>query len=267
MLGVNKMKMRLQAGESVLGLINSVPSALMVEMIGYAGFDFVVLDMEHVSGNPETLEHAVRAAELAGITPLVRVPGVCPASITRALDCGAYGILVPHVRSAADALAVVRAGRYHPMGCRGISGGRTTGFGRLPLIDYFAHANTQILLALMIEDREGVDTVEEIAATPGVDMLMDGAIDLSQSYGVPGDHQHADVQTAIARIAAACAANGKWFCTVPRTSDQGAGWAARDAQAFVVGDDRAVAFRAFKQHAQTHRAQLVEAPDDRKDVG
>lgn len=267
MLGTSTLKARLRAGEPVLGLINSIPSALMVEMVGYAGFDFVVLDMEHVSGNPETLEHAVRAAELAGVTPLVRVPAVCTASITRALDCGAYGILVPHVCSVEAARAVVQAGRYHPVGCRGISGGRTTGFGRLPLGEYFGHANDQILLAVMIEDRAGVEAVDEIAAVPGIDMLLDGAIDLSQSYGVPGDHRHPDVRAAIERIAAACALHGKWFCTVPRTPDQASGWAGQGVQAFLVGDDRAVAFRALKQHAMTHRAQLAKATACRPGAG
>lgn len=255
MLGDSRLKARLRAGESVVGLINSIPSGLMVEMIGFAGYDFVVLDMEHVSSNPETLEHSVRAAELAGVTPLVRVPGVCPMSITRALDAGAYGIVVPRVRSVEEAQAVVQAGRYYPLGCRGVSGGRTTGFGRRSLVDQFAHANAEILLAVMIEDRAGLDAVERIARVPGIDMLMDGAMDLSQSLGVPGDHQHATVQAGIDRIAAACHESGRWFCTVPRAPDPGGRLQRREAHAVLVGDDRAVAFRALRAHAAAQRAQ------------
>ena len=133
MLQINQLKRALADGKTVFGLLNSIPSPLLVEMIGYAGFDFVILDMEHVCLNPETLENMVRAAECAGITPLVRVPNAAPDAILRALDCGAQGIVVPHVRTAAEAVQAVAASRYAPLGTRGISGGRTTGFGTLDL--------------------------------------------------------------------------------------------------------------------------------------
>lgn len=109
MLQTNHLKRALAEGKTVFGLLNSIPSPLLVEMIGYAGFDFVILDMEHVCVNPETLENMVRAAECAGVTPLVRVPSAAPDVILRALDCGAQGVVVPHVRTAADAAQAVAA--------------------------------------------------------------------------------------------------------------------------------------------------------------
>ena len=253
MLQTNQLKRALADGKTVFGLLNSIPSPLLVEMIGHAGYDFVILDMEHVCVNPETLENMVRAAECAGTTPLVRVPDAAPAAILRALDCGAQGIVVPHVRNAAQAAQAVAASRYHPLGTRGISGGRTTGFGALDLPAYFERANSEIMVVAMIEDREGVDNLEPILSVAGIDMVLEGAIDLSQSYGVPGQAQHPIVQGAIEKIALGCAARGTPFCAIPRVPEQIVAWKARGVQAYLLGDDRGVAFRAIKAHLTTFR--------------
>ena len=248
MLQTNQLKRALVDGKTVFGLLNSIPSPLLVEMIGYAGFDFVILDMEHVCLNPETLENMVRAAECAGVTPLVRVPSAAPDVILRALDCGAQGVVVPHVRSAAEAAQAVAASRYHPFGTRGISGGRTTGFGTLDLPAYFARANSEIMVVAMIEDREGVDDLDAILSVAGIDMVLEGAIDLSQSYGVPGQAQHATVQDAIEKIATTCLHRNVPFCAIPRATAHGKVVNPRDAQAYLLGDDRGVSFRALKDH-------------------
>ena len=253
MLQSNKLKRALADGKSVFGLFNSIPSPLVVEMIGYAGYDFVILDMEHVCVNPETLENMVRAAECAGLTALVRVPNAAPEAILRALDCGALGIVVPHVRNRADAEQAVAASRYYPLGSRGISGGRTTGFGAIDLPTYFERANAEIMVVAMIEDSEGVANLEEIVSVRGIDMVLEGAIDLSQSYGVPGQAQHPDVQAAITAIATACDHHKVYFCAIPRVADQLGRWKARGVQAYLLGDDRSVSFRALKAHVSAMR--------------
>jgi 4-hydroxy-2-oxoheptanedioate aldolase len=250
MLQTNKLKHALRHDKTVYGLLNSIPAPLLVEMIGYAGYDFVILDLEHVNTNPETLENMIRAAECAGLTALVRVPGMDAGAILRALDSGAQGIVVPHVRSRAEAGAAVSASRYHPLGQRGISGGRTTGFGRLDLPTYFEQANAELLVAVMIEDRAGVENIDAIVSVPGIDLVLEGAIDLSQSYGAPGQAQHPDVQAAILTIADACQKHGVPFCAIPRLPEQNEYWRQRGVHAFLLGDDRGVAFRAFKAHLQ-----------------
>jgi 4-hydroxy-2-oxoheptanedioate aldolase len=248
MLQINKFKTALARGEPQFGLINSVPAPLLVEMLGYAGYDFVLLDLEHVGVNPQTLENLIRAAECSGVTPLVRVPGALPEIILRVLDAGAQGIVVPHVRSAEEARRACEAARYHPRGSRGISGGRTTGFGTLKLTEYFERANTELTVAVMIEDKEGVEAIDEILAVPGVDLVIEGAIDLSQSYGVPGDAQHSAVRAAIRQVAECCREAGIPFCAVPRIEGEVEDWLGQGVRAFLVGDDRAVAFRALKAH-------------------
>lgn len=246
MLQTNKLKARLRGGRTVFGLLNSIPCPLMVEMIGYAGYDFVVIDLEHMSANPETLENMIRAAECAGITPLVRVPSGAPETILRVLDAGALGIVVPHVRTRDDAEQIVASSRYHPLGRRGISGGRTTGFGTIDLATYSERANQEIVVVAMIEDREAVDHIDDIVSVPGIDLVLEGAIDLSQSYGVPGNAQHETVQTAIQRIVTACERHDVPFCAVPRAPDQFEHWSRQGVRAFLLGDDRAVSFRAIK---------------------
>jgi 4-hydroxy-2-oxoheptanedioate aldolase len=253
MLRENRLKRLLEEGKLVVGLLNSIPSPLMVEMIGYAGYDFVVLDMEHVCVNPETLENMVRAAECAGMTALVRVPNAAPETILRALDCGALGVVVPHVRNRGEAEQAVAASRYHPLGNRGISGGRTTGFGMIGLPAYFERANAEIMVVAMIEDREGVDNIDDILSVAGVDMVLEGAVDLSQSYGVPGQPQHALVQAAIGRVALACERHAVRFCAIPRTPDDMGRWRAQGVQAYMLGDDRGVCFRALKAHIANSR--------------
>lgn len=256
MLQTNKFKAALRERRTLFGLLNSVPAPLVVEMLGYAGYDFVVIDTEHVGINPETLENAVRAAECAGITPLVRVADSASDSILRVLDSGAQGVVVPHVRNRADAERVIESSRYHPHGMRGISGGRTTGFGSIDLPTYFARANAELMVVLMIEDREGVDAIDAIVSVPGVDLVLEGAVDLSQSYGVPGQPEHPAVQAAIRRVAASCRRNGVPFCAIPRQPGQLEHWITQDVHAFLVGDDRGVAFRALKTHLSGFKQTL-----------
>lgn len=266
MLKPNRLKQKLAEGAAVHGLLNSMPSALMVEMIGHAGYDFVVLDLEHASVNPETLEHMLRAAECAGLPALVRVPSAAAggkahtvAEITRALDAGALGVVVPHVCTADDARAAVQASRYHPLGQRGISGGRTTGFGTIALADYFELANREIMVVAMVEDAQGVDNIGEILSVPGIDMVLEGAIDLSQSLGWPGRAQQPQVQAAISRVADACREHQVPFCAIPREGGQHAAWLARGVRAFLLGDDRGVSFRALKAHAAGYGAAAAAA--------
>lgn len=255
MLQANQLKASLATGRDVFGLINSLPLPLMTEMIGYAGFDFVILDLEHVGVNPQTLENMIRAAECAGTTTLVRVPHSAPDVILRVLDAGAQGIVVPHVRNRTEAELAVASTRYHPLGTRGIAGGRTTGFGTLPLPAYLERANRELMVVVMIEDKEGVEAIDDIVAVPGVDMVLEGAIDLSQSLAVPADAQHPSVQAAVARIAQSCRARGVPFCAIPRASGQREHWRAQGVHAFLLGDDRATAFRAMKQMLAGYRGQ------------
>ncbi|MCL7750277.1 aldolase/citrate lyase family protein [Guyparkeria hydrothermalis] len=243
MLGINPVKRRLDRGDCVYGVLNSVPTPWLVEMLGHAGFDFVVLDMEHLSVNPETVEHMIRAAECADITPLVRVTGVDAGAIQRALDAGAMGVVVPRVESAEQAREVVAAARFHPLGRRGITGGRTTGFGRLSLEDYLARANDELLVVLMIESSLGVENIDSIVEVPGVDWILEGAMDLAHNLGVAPDTSHDSVRHALKKVAWSCTRAGRHFCAIPRAKGQYQNWREWGVRTFLVGEDRGILFR------------------------
>lgn len=252
MLVENTLKRALDRGGPQFGLFCSTPAPLMVEMIAAAGFDFVILDAEHTLTSPERLEHLIRAADAADLISLVRVPEApCP-MIVQVLDAGARGVVLPRVRSSRQAAACAALCRYHPDGHRGLNAGRPAGFGRLPLEDYIRFANEQVLVAAMIEDAEGVHNARAIAATPGIDLIIEGAADLSQSLGKPWQTRAPEVREALLGVQQAALAQGVPFCAVPRTHADYALWHARGVAAFVLGDDRGIAYRAFRE-------RLVEA--------
>lgn len=258
MLRENALKKQLQLGETVFGLFCSIPHPTLVEMIAAAEYDFVIIDTEHVLINPETLENMLRAADASGITALVRVPDAAPNTILRVLDAGAQGVVIPHVRTREETQAAVRASRYHPQGLRSLNGGRPADFAKLDLPSYLDYANEQIMVVPMIENREGVANIADIASVPGVDMILEGAADLSQSYGVPWQTRSEIVQNALENVARASRERGVPYCAIPRATEDLTMWQERGVRAFVLGEERGTAFRALRTHLSTFRALEVQ---------
>ncbi len=256
MLKRNKIKQSLLDGDVVFGMLNSTPLPLLIEMTGYAGYDFIILDQEHLLRDATELEHGIRAAECADITPFVRVPGPFPHLIQQVLDAGAQGVVVPRVENAEQATLASQACRYAPLGNRGITGGRNTGFGRLPLAEYTQIANQEVMLILMIESQIGVENLDEILSVPGVDMILEGAMDLAFSMGHQGLAQHPKVQQTITTIAEKCQNHRIPFCAIPRTEGQLTHWRKQQVNAFVAGEDRGILFRALKNHLTQIKNEL-----------
>jgi 4-hydroxy-2-oxoheptanedioate aldolase len=197
----NATKARLQAGQTVYGCFVRYPDASLVEVLGYQPWEFLMFDGEHGTLEPRDCEHLVRAAELRGVTPIVRVPTNLPPTILRLLDTGAQGLHVPWVNSGAEAEAAVRAVKYHPRGTRGLAGVRAADFGQAgTLAEYVQKANAETLVVVHIETAEAVERLEEIVAVDGVDVIFIGPTDLSHSLGHPGEPQHPAVQAAFDRI-------------------------------------------------------------------
>ncbi len=209
----NRMKSLITAGKPAYGVSVQFASSEIVEMIGELGFDWVMLDAEHGSITPDNIGPLVMAAELHGVTPVVRPEKNDPAVINKYLDRGAMGVQAPHVNTAAEAKAVVEACRFHPDGKRGLGGGRMADFGfGVATADYVRQANEQMLVCVQIEDVEAVENLDEILAVDGVDVFFIGPTDLAQSLGYPGQNSHPDVQKVIqetfTRIHAAGRASG-----------------------------------------------------------
>ena len=206
----NRMKALIESGRPAFGVSVQFPSPEIVEMIGELGFDWVMLDAEHGSITPDNVGPMIMAAELHGITPLVRPERNDAAIINRYLDRGAMGVQTPHVNTAAQARAVVEACRFHPEGKRGLGGGRMADFGfGQSTAEYVKEANAEMLVCVQIEDVEAVENLDEILAVEGVDVFFIGPTDLAQSLGYPGQNSHPEVQRVVEDVFRRIHAAGK----------------------------------------------------------
>lgn len=177
-----------------------------------AGFDAVYIDLEH-GVTPLDVTSALCSAALgAGLVPLVRIPAVDPPMITRVLDGGALGVIVPHVATPEQAKEVVDVCRFPPVGARSLYGATpVTGYRSLPADELVSALDGEVVVALMIESGTAVDNAAKIAAVDGVDMLLVGTHDLSTDLGVARQMDHPLMADAFARVAAACAEHGRRF--------------------------------------------------------
>jgi 4-hydroxy-2-oxoheptanedioate aldolase len=220
----------------------------LVELVGYAGFHWVLIDCEHGPMNLETVETMIRAAEWAGITPVVRPEKNDPATILHYLDMGAQGIYVPKIECKEEAEAAAQSARYFPQGSRGLAQyARWARAGsRGPIPELMRQANENILVFALIESVKGIDKIDEIAAVPGIDVIAVGPADLSQSMGLPGEITHPQVLEAVEHILARALKAGKYPSFGAATPDEAKKWFSREvycltmgAQALIVGGGRA----------------------------
>lgn len=191
----NGFKQRLGSSR-LIGFWLTLGSPYAAEAIAGAGFDWLLVDMEH---SPSDLESVLAQLQvIAGYeaSPIVRPPHNDPIIIKRLLDIGAQSLLIPYVQSAAEAQAAVAAVRYPPRGVRGVSATtRASRFGRVP--GYAKRAETELCLVVQLETVAALDRLEEIAAVDGVDGIFFGPGDLAASMGHPGEPDHVDVQKAV----------------------------------------------------------------------
>jgi 4-hydroxy-2-oxoheptanedioate aldolase len=183
-------KNKIKEGKNVFGPFMKSTDPAFIEIAGYAGFDFVILDMEHGPVSFSDLQNLIRAALLAGIIPIVRTSDLTEASISKPLDLGALGVQIPQVTSASDAQSCVDAARFYPLGKRGVCRFvRAANYSSLPRDEYFGKANS-ILVIIQIEGKEAILDIENIMEVDGIDIIFIGPYDLSQSLGVPGQINH-----------------------------------------------------------------------------
>jgi len=202
-LRVNQTKAKLLAGQSVYGCFIRSADANLAELIAGLGFDFLVFDAEHGTIEPRDCESLVRAAELRGVSPFIRVTSNTAPVILRFADTGTQGIQVPWVNSVEDAERAVQAVKYSPRGTRGLATTRAADFGQKGTIaEYVAQANAETVVIAQIEGREAVEQVPDIARVEGIDVIFIGPTDLSNSLGHPGNPAHPEVQAAMDRIIA-----------------------------------------------------------------
>ena len=211
---INKTKASLMRGETALvAEINRMFNPVMTEVIAQAGFSSVWYDMEHSHLDVDTLSTMILAARTADVEVFVRIPHGPYNTVIKPLEMGAAGLIWPHCRSVEEARAFVRMAKFRPLGLRGMGGGRDSGYGTAELAEYLDRANAETLLGVMIEDAEGVEAVDGIAAVEGIDLLFVGPGDLAHSYGVERDGGHPIMQPRVLeaydRVGEACRTHGK----------------------------------------------------------
>ena len=192
---------RLRAGELLVGPMVTLSSPEVAELLAGIGFDWLFIDAEHTPIGPPEIQAILQAA---GRTPcLVRLPSGENTPISKALDAGAEGIIVPQVNSAEQARQVVESARYAPLGRRGRGLARAHRYG-LKLAEYSATANDTVAVVVQAEHRDAVKDIRSIVRVEGVDAVLVGPYDLASSMGRAGEVDHPEVKQAIATVRAAC---------------------------------------------------------------
>jgi 4-hydroxy-2-oxoheptanedioate aldolase len=237
---MGRIKQRLAAGETVrLFGVGQVYSPKLIEIIGVHGlFDGLWLDAEHAGLGMKEIELATLAANCHGLDHFVRMPATDYASIMRALEAGAGGVMISMVRSPDDADQAVRWAKFWPRGNRGLNGGNRDGkFGLIPIPEYVARANAETFVGIQIETSQAIESVADIAAIDDIDLIFVGPADISQVLGVPGDFENPKCLDTIERIARACERAGKPWGIVPRGPEYAARMAEWGCRMFVLGFD------------------------------
>ena len=204
----NTFRQRLRAGETLIGCWCSLANPITTEILGIAGFDWLLLDGEHSPNDVTTFIPQLMALKDSASAPVVRPSWNNPVEMKRLLDAGFYNFLIPFIETAEDARRAVAATRYPPAGIRGVSvSQRSNRFGTVA--NYFRDINEQISVMVQIESRKGLAAAAEIAAVDGVDGIFIGPADMSAAVGHLGDANHAESQAAIAGVFDAAKKAGK----------------------------------------------------------
>lgn len=204
----NQFRADLRAGKKLVGCWSSLASPITAEVLGLAGFDWILLDGEHSPNDVLTFIPQLMALKDASAAPVARPPWNEPVILKRLLDAGFHNFLIPFVETAEQAKAAVAATRYPPQGIRGVSvSQRQNRYGTVP--DFFRQANDSITVLVQIESRLGMDNVDAIAKVDGVDGIFVGPSDLAAAMGQLGNPGHPDVQAAIKNLFERAKAAGK----------------------------------------------------------
>lgn len=245
----NGFKRALARGETQIGLWSSLSSNYSVEVIAGAGFDWILIDLEHSPNDLESLLAQLQAAAAYSAHPVVRVPWNDMVTIKRVLDVGAQSLLVPYVSSAQEARAAVSYTRYPPNGVRGVAGTtRATRFGRIK--DYARRAHEEICVLVQVETQSALDSIEAICATDGVDGVFIGPADLHASLGHAGEIANPKVKPLIDQAVRRIRKAGKAPGILTPNEDDARHWLECGALFVAVGADVGILARGAEALAQ-----------------
>jgi len=192
----------------VLGPFTKTSDPAFIEIMGYAGWDFVIIDLEHGPNSVQTVQNLIRAAQIANIFPIVRVKENTPPVIKEVLDIGAGGIHVPQIINVDAAKEVMELAKFAPQGMRGVDRfSRAADYSAMDKFKYFKEANEAVII-LGLEGKEAIEKVDDIISLEGIDVIFAGPYDISQSLGITGQFDHPRVAEKVSEIVDKCAPKG-----------------------------------------------------------
>ncbi|HXW37385.1 MAG TPA: aldolase/citrate lyase family protein [Nitrososphaerales archaeon] len=213
------LKRKLGHGDVTFGTWVSIGHTDVPDILETLGFDWLVFDTEHAPLNPAIVASMIQAVDDSKVCPIVRVGAPDQYLVKLALDMGAHGVLCPLVNSGAEAKTLVGYAKYPPSGIRGVAPRKAADYG-LTFPKYLRTANDITIVAAQIETRLALDSLDEIASTPGVDILFVGPTDLTVSLGLLDDRNNAIVVDAMRSVVSACERRGKWPGVLAATPEE-----------------------------------------------
>lgn len=243
----NHLKKALQDGKVVFGPFMKFTDPAAVEIMGFAGFDFVIIDAEHGPISMENAQNMIRAAESVHITPIIRVGSNDEALILRALDIGARGIEIPQINSKPDAVRAVQSVKYSPQGERGVCRYvRAANYSSMDKFKYFESANKETMIIAHIEGVEGINNLDEILSVSGIDVIFIGPYDLSQSLGMPGQVNHPLVTEKMKEVVSKCKESKVAAGTFADDVETAKSWVSLGVQYMAFSVDVGILYKAGK---------------------
>lgn len=249
MMEPNRLKQCLREGRLAVGhMVMEFAVPNVAYLLAPLGLDFLLLDLEHTGTSLQAAAPILAACRQVGLPAIVRVPGPTGHFVSRCLDLGAMGIMMPNVKSAEEARRFVEAAKYPPLGKRGMGlGGAHTGYQVPNSRQYAEWANEETVLIAQIESPEGVDAIDDILAVPGKDVAWVGHNDLSLNMGIVGQFDDPRFIEARLRVAQACRAHGKGAGCQPGTLALAREWYEAGYNVISLGTDIAVYQRALRE--------------------
>lgn len=255
----SEFRQKLESGTPLIGTFVKVAAPELVEQLGFLGFDFVILDMEHGPLSIAQVAELVRAADSAGLPTIVRVAENRHSLIQSALDCGASGVQVPHIESAKELREAVSAARYHPVGSRGVSfSHRAARYGMVDKSGYLAASNRDAVVIAQVETVRGIGALPEILQETGADGFFIGVADLSQSLGYPGQLGHPEVRAAMEAAFASIRQAGRIAGTFVASAEEGLEMVRKGATYVVVASEQSFLAKGAVAELKKWRAALAQ---------
>ena len=255
---MNGFRQRLQRGEVLLGqMVLELFTPGIGPMLAACGLDFVIFDMEHGRCDIALMSEMIASCRGSNIVPMARVPDLNFAPLSRVLDLGARGVMVPRVETRQQAEDIVSQLKYAPAGKRGVALGIAHDLYRAGSPEFFAQANEEIAVILLLETEQAFENLDDIVSVPGVDVAWMGHYDLTVSMGIPAQFDHPRLLAAMDALVAACRKHGVAPGFLPPSPESAVHWIDKGFRAISLGSDIGV----FLDGVRKFRAHVVQRSD------